>query len=60
MGDVFVARTLAASIGDGERKTLLTRQMPYEPFLASVFVSPWVLFGSGCHRKGGLRDLAQN
>ena len=35
--------------GDGERKTLLTRQMPYEPLPASVlFALVWP--NVGCHR----------
>jgi hypothetical protein len=43
--------------GDGERKTLLTRQMPYEPLPASVlfaFVPTVVVVGV----NGGVDDIA--
>jgi hypothetical protein len=33
--------------GDGERKTLLTRQIAFEPFPASVLLGPAVICGSG-------------
>lgn len=47
--------------GDGKRKMLLTRQMPFEPLPASVLFTPFFAWPEGCkHPAAPNRRLGRN